>query len=117
MKVRDIGKAILDFELSKIPQFVIAVITLCIMTAWGLFCWAVNLYKRMWLPIVLICAGAIFFNLEDACTRYCYNAVNLGDKYSVSTDVFVPVILAIGGIIVAAWLDTRLKRINHKLAN
>lgn len=117
MKVRDIGKAILDFELSKIPHFIIAVITLCVMAVWGFICWAVNLYKRMWLPIILVCAVTIFVNLEDVCTGYCGYAVNLGDKYSVDKDIFVTVVVAIGGIIAAAWLDKKLKRISQKLSN
>lgn len=106
MKVRDLGQAILDFELNSIPKAIIGLLSIVVALAWGLFTAVVHLYKSLWFLVLLVCSGLVFFNLEEDCTYYC--GLNLTPKYSIDYDFVFVVGWALVALIVAFWLDKKI---------
>ncbi len=115
MKVRDLGKAILDFELENIPKAIKATITLSIaILTWGvaicfgLLCSFIRLYKRFSGLIFISCIFIFFSGMEKDCTRYCWGLIDLYNGYAISEDYLFTVIALIIGIVVSFKLDKEL---------
>lgn len=85
MKVRDLGKAILDFELNTIPDIFktafFAIFTFCYKGLRQLL----KLYIAA-LPLAVLASIAIFFLGLETCSEYCYGVIKLRDDLYLDDD-------------------------------
>lgn len=122
MKIRDLGKAILDFELNKIPKaifFISKAIFFGLFVVFALlfsgFCWAVKTYKSLWALVILACVIIFFHGLEIDCVDYCYNLINISGRYAIVADNLYFIISLYVGLVVSYALDKKLTLLNKKI--
>lgn len=118
MKIRDLGKAILDFELSTIPKVISIGASLFLALLFGVFHWVVNVYKSLWWVILIGCFIMFFVGLEKDCTGYCWGLIDLHYQgYSIEEEYFYSIIALIVGIAVSFKLDKKLTEISSKFSD
>lgn len=118
MKVRDLGKAILDFELSTIPKALSIGASVFLMLLFRLFHWVVSIYKSLWGLIVTACFILLFLGLEKDCTGYCRNLIDLHYQgFSIEKETFYLIIALIAGIPLSFKLDKKLSGISSKFSD
>lgn len=109
MKIRDLGKAFLDLEISTIPK---AIGKLLLYIFVGLpfliFCGIVHLYKQMW-PVVLLASVIIFFGgVEVDCREWCYFFIEIYSGFFIEKENFYWVLGLLSGLATAFVLDKKL---------
>ena len=117
MKVRDIGKAILDFELNTIPKVIAIGASLFLALLFGVLCWVVSVYKLLWVVILIGCFIMLFVGLEKDCSSYCWGLIDLNYQgYSIGEGYFYTIIGLLVGIAVSFKLDKKLTEVRSKLS-
>lgn len=115
MKIRDLGKAILDFELNTIPKLLGLILAVLVGLLVGILHWVVNLYKSLWWLILIICGAMFFFNLEKDCENYCSSLIALPyNGYAIHSDFFVTILFLLVGVIASFKLEKKLAEIKLK---
>ena len=115
MKIKDLGRAILDFELNTIPQFLILAISLIVGLLFRVLRWVVSTYKSMWHLIIIGCFILFFVGLEKDCTNWCYSLIDLNYQgYAIEKGYLFSIIALIVGIVVSFKLDKKLSEISEK---
>ena len=114
MKVRDLGKAILDFELSTIPKAIYIGVPIIFGLLYGLFCWTIKVYKGLWGIILLVCSVAIFHGLEKDCVDYCWGLIDLSHGYAIKEENLYLIIFLLTALAVSFIVDKKLTAINSK---
>ena len=118
MKIRDLGKAILDFELSTIPKVISIGATVFLALLFGLFHWVVSVYKSLWGVILIGCFILFFVGLEKDCTGYCWGLIDLNYQgYSIEEEYLYSIIALLAGIAVSFKLDKKLTEISSKFSD
>ena len=112
MKIRDLGKAILDFELTTIPK--VAYIGICLIFGllFNVFCWVIKTYKGLWGIILLACVIIFFYGLERNCVDWCYRLIDLYDGYAIKEGNLYLIIFLLVGLVFSFKLDKKLTSIN-----
>lgn len=117
MKIRDLGKAILDFELNTIPKVVSIGASLFLTLLFGLFHWVVSVYKSLWSVILIGCFIMFFVGLEKDCVSYCWGLIDINYQgYSIKEEYFYSIIALLIGIAVSFKLDKKLTEIRSKFS-
>lgn len=115
MKIKDLGRAILDFELNTIPQFLILAISLIVGLLFKVLRWVVSTYKSMWHFILIGCLILFFVGLEKDCTRWCSHLIDLNYQgYAIREQYLFSIIALIVGIVVSFKLDKKMNEISNK---
>lgn len=117
MKIRDLGKAILDFELTTIPKAIYLGVSVFFVLLLALVCWLVNLYKSLWGLILIGCIIIFFVGLEKDCVEYCWGLIDLRYQgYAIEEEYFYTIISLLVGLAVSFKLDKKLTEINAKVS-
>jgi hypothetical protein len=114
MKIRDLGKAIMDFELNTVPNFLKFLIIGLLILAFKLLSSFIRLYKSAW-PLLLLASLAIFFLGIDECIQSC-DGINIKENLwlNLSEDSIILLILIPVSFIAAFVLDKKLTKLKKK---
>ncbi len=117
MKIRDIGKAILDFELNTVPKVIAISASLFLAILFGILRWVVSVYKSLWAVILIGCFIIFFAGLEKDCSSYCWGLIDLHYQgYSIEEEFFYTIITLLVGIAVSFKLDKKLTEVSSKFS-
>lgn len=109
MKIRDLGKAILDFELGSVPKAIFMAFILILGFIYSVFHWLVKTYKSLWWVILLACTGIFIYYLEKDCVNYCYGLVDLYDGYAIQEEGLILIAMLLSGLIISVYLSKKLR--------
>lgn len=112
MKVRDLGKVILDFELNQIPKAIFFIFLMVFGLLFGVFCWVIKTYKALWALILIGCAITFFASLEKDCVGYpCLGLIDLEYQgYAIDEDGLYIIISLLVGLVAAFMIDKKLPK-------
>lgn len=117
MKVRDLGQAILDFELNNIPKFVFAALSLVFVLILRVTLYLIYLYDKLNGYIIAATMLGLLGSVEKGhCTStYCYGYINLPYNFIIHQEMLIVVGLILGSIVLAYWLNCKLAPLRVKL--
>lgn len=115
MKVRDLGKAILDFELNLIPKAIFFIFSLLLEFLFSIFCWAVRTIKALWGLILIGCVILFFTGLQKDCVNYCSGLIELHyHGLAIENGSLFTIILLLVVLVAAFMIDKKLPKTNTK---
>ena len=115
MKIRDLGRAFLDFELNKIPRASVLAISLILGLLFGTLRWIVSLYKALWFAVIVVSFISLYVGLEKDCTKWCYGLIELNYQgYALKEEYLYSAVVLIVAIPISFLLDKKFNEISAK---